>query len=203
MAKARFLSLLGPEPARSRSFAGRFELRPRLAIATLILFFSVSGGAAALADVSDVGPEHPLYPLKRVSEEVRVFLATARSQPELHKALAERRLKELQRVQSARLTIRKIKKLEQDLARRVDAVLQSAARAKREGRTDEYRELCRSVAAIVVKRHQVLGGWNGYREKLQGQCGLELASPSGLGRQQSFLAAERPSMAVVENYMVL
>lgn len=68
-------------------------------VASFILFFGLAGGLVAYADSANVNPNHPLYPLKRYGESVRLAFAKAVDKPVLLAGFAHRRLKEIKNIE--------------------------------------------------------------------------------------------------------
>ncbi len=74
----------------------------RYAFVALFVVVIGTGGLAALADNADVPTDNVLYPLKRVSEQVRLDLTLSDEQKiKLHEDLAQRRLRELEALRAA------------------------------------------------------------------------------------------------------
>ncbi len=67
-------------------------------IVSLCGVFLMGSGAAVYADKQNVSYSHPLYPLKRISETVKLTLAPAQSVPALHNEFANRRLEEIKTI---------------------------------------------------------------------------------------------------------
>lgn len=61
----------------------------------IVTVLSLTSGIAVFADASNVPVTHPLYNLKRMSEQVRLDLSSLDQQIELHKIFAQRRLEEV------------------------------------------------------------------------------------------------------------
>ncbi|HVZ10912.1 MAG TPA: DUF5667 domain-containing protein [Candidatus Paceibacterota bacterium] len=77
----------------------------RYAFIALFVVVISTGGLAALADNADVSTDNVLYPLKRVSEQVRLDLTLSDEQKiKLHEDLAQRRLRELEALRAAATT---------------------------------------------------------------------------------------------------
>lgn len=75
--------------------AGRFSLVLRVALAAAGLF-AVVHGVAVYADASNVGPNSPLYSLKKYNEFVQLAFAKTADKPQLHIKFAKRRLAEIE-----------------------------------------------------------------------------------------------------------
>ncbi|HVZ10996.1 MAG TPA: DUF5667 domain-containing protein [Candidatus Paceibacterota bacterium] len=77
----------------------------RYAFVALFVIVIGTGGLAALADNADVSTDNMLYPLKRVSEQVRLDLTLSDEQKiKLHEDLAQRRLRELDALRASAVT---------------------------------------------------------------------------------------------------
>lgn len=66
----------------------------RYATVTIATVFAMTSGMTVFADVNNVPVTHPLYNLKRASEQVRLGLSSPTQQVELHRVFAHRRLEE-------------------------------------------------------------------------------------------------------------
>lgn len=60
--------------------------------------FLIGSGAVAFADRQNVGYSHPLYPLKRLGETLKLTLASQEARPVLLEQFAKRRLEEIKEV---------------------------------------------------------------------------------------------------------
>lgn len=67
----------------------------KYATVAIVSVLSMTSGMAVFADANNVPATHPLYNLKRVSEQVRIGLSSPAQQVELHKTFAQRRLEEV------------------------------------------------------------------------------------------------------------
>ena len=74
--------------------------QPRWAVATAaVLVLLIAGGASTVAASTDSVPGHPLYPIKRATENMRlVFTFGSDNKAELHARLADRRAEEMAEV---------------------------------------------------------------------------------------------------------
>ncbi len=66
----------------------------KYATIAIVAVLSMTSGMAVFADASNVPVTHPLYSLKRLSEQIRLGLSTPEQQVELHQIFAQRRLEE-------------------------------------------------------------------------------------------------------------
>lgn len=71
---------------------------PAYALASIGLLFIMSTGAVALAEKQNVGPDNPLYGLKRLGEQAQVQLSSESKKTELHQKFAKRRLEEIKKI---------------------------------------------------------------------------------------------------------
>jgi hypothetical protein len=92
--RERFLALFAAEYPMSSKPLWRAYLMRAGAIAAAC--FVLLGSGAAYADQRNVSAASPLYPLKRVSESLRVALAPESQEAQLHTELAVRRVQELE-----------------------------------------------------------------------------------------------------------
>src|SRR3989344_3046721 len=67
----------------------------KYATVAIVAVLSMTSGMAVFADANNVPVKHPLYNLKRVSEQVRLNLSSPVQQVELHRVFAHRRLEEV------------------------------------------------------------------------------------------------------------
>ncbi len=93
-ARAEFLRTLQPQVVPAVYRVPRWSY----AMALVVAVVASTGGLAAYADIKDVAPESPLYTLKRASEQTRLALAPTQTKITVHTQLAERRLKEIEKV---------------------------------------------------------------------------------------------------------
>ena len=101
-AKDRFLNQVSQRgPILNRTPLHHHVIRWRYALIIILIAISTTGGVMTYADANNVPTTHPLYPLKRWSEQIRMDLSTPQQQVTLHKDLAERRLHELEEVKLA------------------------------------------------------------------------------------------------------
>ncbi|MEK7503667.1 MAG: DUF5667 domain-containing protein [Patescibacteria group bacterium] len=66
--------------------------------ASLILLSSLTGGAVVYAEKQDVAFNHPLYPMKRLGENIQVKLAPADKKPAIQDEIARKRLTEIKQL---------------------------------------------------------------------------------------------------------
>jgi hypothetical protein len=88
-----------------------------------IALFCVAAGVSAYADTANVSPASPLYPLKRLSESVRVVLAPAPEKAQLQATFAVRRADEIAALQTSAPSSTLIPKLTTDLDQDISSSL--------------------------------------------------------------------------------
>ena len=82
----------------SSPVVGGARIMVRYATLVVAFMFALNGGAVVLADSQNVAPNHPLYPYKRLGENIQLSVAPAASRPALRSKFAERRLEEIKEV---------------------------------------------------------------------------------------------------------
>ncbi len=106
---------------------------------------------SAFADVANVAPSNPLYPLKRLAENVQLTFAGTAQKPVLELAFAARRAQEIDAIAAqpdpaAHKAL--IKSLKDDFNNEVSSSLAAAAHAR--GNGDSLAGFCGSLAAIAT-----------------------------------------------------
>jgi hypothetical protein len=96
-ARMRFIEL-ARQRAGALSHVGRSRLW-KYATITAVIALTMTSSMAVFADANNVSASHPLYNLKRLSEQVRLDVSSPGQKVELHKAFAQRRLKEASEIE--------------------------------------------------------------------------------------------------------
>ena len=129
LARARgdFLSRLAGLSGIAVAAKRGFSLALKYTIAFVIIL-GLNGGLVAFADGQNVPPTHPLYPFKRLGEDITLTFASPQSKPYLHKQFAERRLEEIKEVAAASSTAadRMVNTLDGDFKTEVNEAFESA-----------------------------------------------------------------------------
>lgn len=126
-ARADFLSrLAGSSRAAVRTRRG-FSVVVRYSL-TFAIIIGLNGGLVAFASGQNVPPTHPLYPFKRLGEDIAITFASPQSRPYLHKQFAERRLQEIKEVSSIQSANKAeiVNALDSDFRTEVDEAFSSA-----------------------------------------------------------------------------
>ncbi|HZQ45922.1 MAG TPA: DUF5667 domain-containing protein [Verrucomicrobiae bacterium] len=131
----------GAVAARPWSTAVRVLLAGGALVAVLM-------GVSAYADTANVPADSPLYPLKRLSENVRVALAAPEGKAELQVSLASRRAAEIEDISARKPTSTLIAHLDQDLNTDVDDSLVAAQDTRLgDGNLDT---LCGRILSVIA-----------------------------------------------------
>lgn len=127
--KDRFLAVFDASPLARNARAAGVHARPAYVTAffkigigvTAVLFVGV--GLSAYADTANVAATNPLYPLKRISENVRLALAPAALKPQLEATFAVRRANEVVALQASAPSSTLIPALTDDMQQDISASL--------------------------------------------------------------------------------
>jgi hypothetical protein len=118
---------------------------------TFAIILGFGGGLVAYADGQNVPPTHPLYPLKRLGEDITLTFASSGSKPYLHREFAERRLEEIEEVSSAASSTGKsqiVKTLDNDFKTEVN---EAFASAKKKNVKIDAMSFCSSLGTMISK----------------------------------------------------
>jgi len=85
-------------PARANIRLSPLRKALSYGFASLFALSSVTGGAIVYAQKENVDFNHPLYPMKRLGENIQVGLASAEEKPVLQDELAQKRLTEIKQL---------------------------------------------------------------------------------------------------------
>jgi hypothetical protein len=142
------------------------------------LLLATSGGAIVFADQKNVSATHPLYGLKRTSENIRLALSSAQKRTELESAFAERRLDEIQKIQTdsvnenaARATL--IKKLDADFENHIDAALERIDDSPASTAQAAKNASCQNITQAIERHTKMVpdkGDWPKDLSKLKNKC---------------------------------
>jgi hypothetical protein len=134
--KERFLAAFDASELARNARAASAQARP----AYVTMFFkagvgvmamlAVGVGLSAYADTANVAVTNPLYPLKRISENVRLALAPTAEKPQLEATFAVRRADEIATLQASAPASPLIPKLTNDMDQDIDSSLAAAVNAK-------------------------------------------------------------------------
>lgn len=150
VAKADFLSRISGTRGIAVPARKRFGWALKYSV-TFAIILGLSGGLVAYADGQNVPPTHPLYPLKRLGEDIALTFASSESKPYLHQQFAERRLEEIEEVSSAASSTKKnqiVKTLDDDFKTEVDEAFVSA---KKKNVKIDPLSFCSSLGAMISK----------------------------------------------------
>jgi hypothetical protein len=95
----------------------------------VLAVLAIGVGLSAYADTANVAVTNPLYPLKRISENVRLALAPAAEKPQLQATFAVRRADEIAELQASSPSSTLIPQLTHDMEQDIDASLLASANA--------------------------------------------------------------------------
>lgn len=118
---------------------------------TFVIILGLNGGLVAFADGQNVPPTHPLYPFKRLGEDIALTFASPQSKPYLHKQFAERRLEEIKEVSAASSTAASqiVDTLDSDFKTEVNKAFESAE--KNDVKIDTL-SFCSSFGTMISER---------------------------------------------------
>ena len=165
----------------------------RYATIAVVAVLSMTSGIAVFADANNVSVTHPLYNLKRLSENVRLELSSPEQKLQLHQVLVQRRLKEVTDLNTeekraliksmppvvkiniasvsseVNLTPRqiKIKKLDSDFRKEAESVLDQAQRLPIE--KVDHVQICKEIINTITRDPASPSGH--FLERIQSRCG--------------------------------
>lgn len=129
--------------------------------ASFSLFLVTSGGAIVFADQKNVGATHPLYGLKRAGENIRLALSSPQKKTELESAFAQRRLDEIQKIQTdsvneddTRAIL--IKKLDADFEKHIDAALDRIDDSPADAAQTAKDAPCQSISQAIERHTKIV-----------------------------------------------
>ncbi len=94
--RAIFLKAFKEKPAYvTNSPVARNYYKFKIAFVSVLVLLLLAVTSFVYADVKNVGPNHPLYPLKRLSEGIQMELASSKNKAQLNDIFAKRRLEEV------------------------------------------------------------------------------------------------------------
>ncbi|MCL4392407.1 DUF5667 domain-containing protein [Patescibacteria group bacterium] len=149
-AKADFLSRISGTKGIAVPVRKRFGWMLKYSV-TFAIIVGLGGGLVAYADAQNVPPTHPLYPLKRLGEDITLTFASSGSKPYLHREFAERRLEEIEEVSSAASSTKKnqiVKTLDDDFKTEVNEAFTSA---KKKNVKIDAISFCSSFGDMISK----------------------------------------------------
>ncbi len=124
MAKGRFLAAFDaryPSMQTTNAFAGGFGFALRATAGAVAAIMIIFGGASVYADTTNVPVGNALYPLKRLTETVRLAVTPAEGKVQLQAAFAERRVAEISDLEQRNPTSTEIATLVDDADASVNA----------------------------------------------------------------------------------
>ena len=165
----------------------------KYATIAIVTVLSMTSGIAVFADANNVSATHPLYNLKRISENVRLELSSPEKKLQLHQVLVQRRLKEVTELDTeekrvptrnvpsvarrdiasasseVNLTPRqiKIKKLDSDFRKEAESVLDQAQRLSID--KEDHIRICREIVNTINRDPASPSGH--FMERIQSRCG--------------------------------
>ncbi len=148
----------------SSPVAGGARIMVRYATLVVAFMFALNGGAVVLADSQNVAPNHPLYPYKRLGENIQLSVAPAASRPALRSKFAERRLEEIKEVAEGKTEGNEVEVLNSDFKNEINAALASAD-TTRGISTSTRMSLCGSLEKLITEHDTFMhkkgvGRWN-------------------------------------------
>ena len=119
--------VIAPATAHFWSVPAPFKRALSYSFASLILLSSLTGGAVVYAEKQDVAFNHPLYPMKRLGENIQVKLAPADKKPTIQDEIARKRLTEIKQ-----LVVEKEEKINLINSRKAEEVEQAVEKIDQE-----------------------------------------------------------------------
>lgn len=170
-AKGRFLATFDAHYSTARP-AHRFTLATKTALIALILV-GATAGATVYADTNNVPVSSPLYPLKRLGENVQLTLATPAAKPELEATFAVRRATEIDDLEKTHPTSSLIAGLNEDLDNDVNTSVASAGQSDLCGRVVSMFSVSSSAMRQELSSHARIFA------RVEAQCGIPIAVTTG------------------------
>lgn len=127
----------------------------RYAMLVIVFMLMLHGGAVVLADSENVALTHPLYPYKRLGEDLRLSIAPVASRAALRSKFAERRLEEMQEAKKKTMKRQKLEVLNNDFKREVNAALASADTVQGIS-TSTRMSLCGALQGLIRERDALM-----------------------------------------------
>jgi hypothetical protein len=128
--------------------------------ASVSIILATGGGAIVFADQANVSATHPLYGLKRASENIRLALSSSQKKTELESAFAQRRLDEIQKIQTnavsenaARAAL--VKKLDVDFENHIDAALERLDDSSTGPAQTAQGVICKNIEQVLQRHAQI------------------------------------------------
>lgn len=148
----------------------------KYATVAIVAILSMTSGMAVFADANNVPATHPLYNLKRMSEQVRIGLSSPPQQVELHRIFAHRRLEEVAELETENndhptpiQSQKRIDKLNNDFENETEAGLNKAQepQIKKEVR----QQFCQDILDAMRKRPRSNRPDEHMTDRVKARCG--------------------------------
>lgn len=166
-AKILFIKELQEKYGVNRSF--RYKRAYSYVLTAFLGLFILGAGAAVFAEKENVNPNHPLYTLKRLAENIQVKVTSEEKKPMLYNKFAKRRLQEVKTVKEEKI----IQKLNNDFHEEVGAILKEIKIEKDEKEEQDIniKDLCETVLQRLEEHDKIMPNgkeqWSEYKEKCQ------------------------------------
>ncbi len=156
-AKQVFLNEVEKRAAAPVPGLSRFLLPLKMAGATLAIGLVLGGSGVVYADRSRVGADHPLYPLKRFAENVKLqFSPTEESKQKVREDIASRRLEEMDQLKTKPGREQEVEKLDQEFKKEVKDILKrQSGKPDKSGRAIEIEAPCKAAKNLMRKRAKI------------------------------------------------
>ncbi len=128
----------------------------KVAAVTMVAVIALVSGASVYADTQNIPANSVFYPLKRLSESIRLALAKPQDKPKLQADLAERRVQEIDYLVQQKSSLKKVPQLENDLN---SSLLKSIKYAKESGLSGtDLGSFCNQVSSIIAMPSSTAAG---------------------------------------------
>lgn len=151
-AKRKFLAVFD---ARYPAKVSWLMFAMRMAAAAIAIAAIVTSGATVYADAANVPADSPLYPFKRLGENVQLAVAPQQEDASLQASFAARRVAEINDLQNRKPTSTMIAQLSKDADEAVDASIAAADKTKMEG--GQLTALCTQLLSALVPTSTIGG----------------------------------------------
>jgi len=133
-------------------FSGLFKWQSvSLAILVLVL---ISGSSIILADSQNVSISHPLYGLKRISENIRLATSPKNNRIVISNQLAQRRMQEMQDINSRNLPKVKLTSVNNDFDQEINISVSELHNIQIQ-QGAQLKKLCAEVQTIIQNHQKI------------------------------------------------
>lgn len=169
-AKGRFLAAFD---AHYRTYKKPHSVSIYKTAIVFVALFALLAGASAYADTNNVAVTSPLYPLKRLNENVRLALASPEGKADIQATLVTRRADEINDLQTSEPSSTEISVLRKELQATIQASIEDEAKADPQG--TKVGAFCgRLLSALQISSSVTSIEWSLYpraMERVETKCG--------------------------------